>query len=231
MVVSHLFKVLVLSSFISISLHAGYEKGDCTSIPKGKTSFVGKVLKLNDGDTLVVSSEYGNLPIRFLGIDTPETHYMQFSQGVWGERAADFLQSLAPVGTTLKVELGDGSSCDQYGRVLGHLWRGKMHLNKEIIKQALAVTYCIYPNMRYCEELGEITNQNIAEHKGMFSDPKLELPYNFRRRVSNRAPNQFVGDLKTHQVYQPGFAKVPVGNRIFFYNQEDIQAPYQLARE
>lgn len=224
-------RLVAVAFGLVISLSAQASASDsCAKIPKGTASFTGKVVKNYDGDTLAVVGPFGKFSIRFLGIDTPETHYQEQSQGEWGERASEFLKEQAPVGTPVRVELGQGEACDTYGRILGHVWRDKVHLNKMIIQNAFAVTYCIYPNTRYCDELGDITNQNIAQRKGMFSDPTLELPYDFRRRVSNRGANQYVGDLKSHKVFAPGSNdNVPVGNRIFFYNEEDIKAPYHLA--
>ncbi|HEY8278995.1 MAG TPA: thermonuclease family protein, partial [Bdellovibrionota bacterium] len=96
------------------------------------------VLRDVDGDTVDVKTKTGSYSIRMLGIDTPETHFMGHSQGEWGERAAEQLARLAPVGSRVKLDLAD-EPCDKYGRVLAHIFIGKVHVNAEMVKNGMAV--------------------------------------------------------------------------------------------
>src|SRR5688572_11270331 len=72
-----------------------------------------KVTKVSDGDTIRVANGSTSFAVRFLSIDTPETHYEGQSQGVWAERAAQRLAQLLPVGTQVELQL-DVEKCDGY---------------------------------------------------------------------------------------------------------------------
>ncbi len=182
-----------------------------------------------DGDTFRVKTKTGNYSVRMLGIDTPETHYQGQSQGEWAEKASARMKELLPAGTKVKMEFAP-EVCDHFGRVLAHVFKGKTHINKQMVKEGLAVNYCIYPSTAYCEELGEQTGEAIAERRGMFSDPNMELPYDFRRRLRGGAYTYFVGSLQSKEVYHPGpqQERIPVSDRIFFSKEESVVPPYEL---
>jgi micrococcal nuclease len=182
-----------------------------------------------DGDTAHVKTREGkDYSVRFLSIDTPETHYNGKSQGVWGERATSRLQELLPVGTAVRLEFGP-EVCDSNGRVLAHVFKGDMNVNEQMVREGWAVNYCIYPNVEYCEELGALTNQNIRDGRGFMGDPSMQIPYIWRREVSGREYTSYVGDMDSKEVFLPGHEdRVPVGNRMFFLKESDIEAPYHL---
>jgi len=182
-----------------------------------------------DGDTVMVRTDSGVYSVRMLGIDTPETHYLGKSQGEWGEKAAARLKVILPVGSDITLEF-NSEGCDKYGRVLAYVFKGKKNINAQMAKEGWAVSYCVGPDTKYCDEIGDSVNAAIAAKKGMFSDPDLELPYDWRRRVSNRGWESYVGNLRTHEVFEPGSNdRVPVGDRVFFMNRYDIHAPFALA--
>lgn len=181
-----------------------------------------------DGDTISVRAKAGVYAVRLIGIDTPETHFRGESQGEWGDAAAERIAEMLPPGKKVRLEFGP-NVCDMYGRVLAHVFAGKTHVNKQLVKEGLAVNYCLFPSLSHCEELGLLTDSAMQERIGMFSDPKMELPYDFRRRIKGTPQTSFVGNLSTKKVYRPGKQnKVPVAERIFFYGQSNIKAPFQL---
>jgi len=181
-----------------------------------------------DGDTLHVKTKSGKTyAVRLIGVDTPETHYMGESQGLWGEKAAERLHELVPDGTRISLEFSP-SVCDSYGRVLAHVFRGKQHVNYQLAAEGLAVLYCLYPSTAYCEKIGRATATAIRERRGMFTDSHVELPYDFRRRIANRQQSSFTGNLRTKEVFRPGHQnRVPPGERIFFQD-ENVPPPYHV---
>lgn len=181
-----------------------------------------------DGDTVMVKAVSGVYSVRMLGIDTPETHYLGKSQGEWGEKAAARLKRILPVGTPVTLEFSE-EGCDKYGRVLAFVFKDGKNINAQMAKEGLAVSYCYGPDIKHCDEIGGYVNDAIAKGKGMFSDPSLELPYDWRRRMSDRGWEVYVGNLRTKEVFAPGSNdRVPVGDRVFFMNRYDIHAPFQL---
>lgn len=186
------------------------------------------VTKISDGDTVGLKNSLGTISVRMLSIDTPELHFKGQSQGKWGQSSADALGKILKVGDVVDVEV-ETEKCDAYGRLLAHLWKGKTNLNREMVKNADAVMYCIYPNEKYCRDYGALTDAAMKANAGVFSDPKLELPYLFRRRLDKRAPDKWVGSLTSMQVYLPSEeSQVEVWDRIYFMEELDIQPPYAL---
>jgi micrococcal nuclease len=181
-----------------------------------------------DGDTVNVKAKSGVYAVRMIGMDTPETHYFGHSQGQWGEVASERLAELLPPGTKVKLEFAPGI-CDSYGRILAHIFKGKNHVNKQMVKEGLAVNYCMYPSVSHCEELGELARKAIEKRLGMFIDSNVELPYDFRRRISKRQQSSYVGSLITKEVFRPGNQdRTPVPERIFFSSQKAISDPFYL---
>lgn len=181
-----------------------------------------------DGDTVRVKTKSGIYSVRLLGIDTPESNYQRHSQGVWATLASRAMKELLPEGAQVKLEFGE-TPCDSHGRPLAQVFRGRVHVNAEILKKGLAVNYCVAPEFRYCDEFSRITQHAIDTGTGMYSDPKVELPYDFRRRISGNEQRSYVGNLQTKIVYGPGNQeKTPPADRVFFYTVGDIKAPYHL---
>lgn len=186
------------------------------------------VLDTADGDTITVKAKSGAYAVRMIGMDTPETHYFGHNQGKWGEIAAERLAELLPKGTKVRLEFSPGY-CDAYGRVLAHIFKGKQHLNKLMVKEGLAVNYCMYPSVAHCDEIGRLAKNAIKKRLGMFVDSNVELPYDFRRRISKRGQTSYVGSLITKVVYRPGLQdRTPVDERIFFSNESSVKEPFHV---
>ncbi len=190
-------------------------------------SLPAEVVHTIDGDTVRITARSKIYNLRFLNIDTPETNFQGNSQGHWAEKASARLAELLPAGSPITVQLGI-EKCDHYGRMLGVVFRNGRNINKQMLSEGLAVNYCIWPNID-CEDLAVITGRNIQRHVGIYSDSSVELPYEWRRQMSNRPHEKFVGNIFTREVYRPGsYDQVAVGERVFFLRESDIQAPFFL---
>jgi endonuclease YncB( thermonuclease family) len=186
------------------------------------------VLANADGDTITIKARSGAYAVRMIGMDTPETHYFGHTQGKWGDIAAERMAELLPKGTKVRLEFSS-SYCDSYGRILAHVFKGDQHLNKLMVKEGLAVNYCMYPSVAYCDELGQLAKNAIKKRLGMFVDSNVELPYDFRRRISKRDQTSYVGSLITKAVYRPVQQdRTPVDERIFFSNEESVKTPFHV---
>lgn len=195
-------------------------------------SIVGRVVKTVDGDTLHVRGEDDILyKVRLLSIDTPETHFLGASQGYWGERAASRLAELLPVGHRVEVRT-DQQKCDVYGRVLGYVYAGTKFINRQMLQEGLAVNYIIYPNLLHAEEFSRIVEKCVGEQRGMFHDPRLQIPYEFRWSTRGQIHTRYVGALSDHQVFPVAEREhIPVWDRVFFIERAEVQAPFQMARD
>lgn len=190
------------------------------------SEFQGKITRISDGDTVKVRYLGRDYTIRLLSVDTPEVSYQGRSQGQWANQASQAMKQLLPLGTTVRVVF-DSERCDGYGRVLGHLFKGKLHVNQWLVKQGYAVNYCIYPNIEYCEDLGDFAQENLENENGFFSDHSVEIPYEWRRQVSGRPYSKYVGSIKNYRVLEPErVSEIPLGERVFFMRFQDIQPPF-----
>ena len=129
----------------------------------------GKVVSIQDGDTLTILSGQNQVKIRLYGVDCPEKHQ------AYGSKAHEFTGSLS-FGKEIRVVQ---RSKDQYGRIVGVvvLPDGRV-LNEELLKGGLAWWY-----YRYSAEESYQALETDAKRgrRGLWSDPEPVAPWDFRR--------------------------------------------------
>ncbi|KYF83715.1 nuclease [Sorangium cellulosum] len=190
-------------------------------------TFRAAVVRTVDGDTLHVRDERGvDHPIRMLSIDTPETHFLGASQGHWAEAAAARLAELLPEGAEVEIQT-DEQPCDAYGRVLAYVLSGGRLINRQLLEEGLAVTYIVAPNLRHAQDFSEAARRSFTERRGMFSDPDLLLPYEFRWSMRGQSSAKLVGSLSRGEVFDLSEReRVPCWDRVFFFDARDVRAPF-----
>lgn len=183
---------------------------------KNTQAISGTVYRVVDGDTIhfyVGSSLYG---IRMLGIDTPELHITGKAQPKWGEIAKKSLQGMVGPGDKIRVEL-DKTKCDKYGRILGHVFKGFVNLNREQVKSSMAVNYCIAPNLKYCAEYANEVRSNETFRRGIFNDKCFVTPYVWRKALQGQTMSRPVENIRTGvRMKAEDYYKVPLADRVFY---------------
>lgn len=116
------------------------------------------VMRVSDGDTLIVTLNEEQEKVRLIGVDTPEVHESDklrrdatnTGQDVatiqaLGQRALDFTTSLIPPGTQIQLEYGQQLR-DESNRLLALVWLpdGRM-LNETLICEGYAYRLIDYP--------------------------------------------------------------------------------------
>src|SRR5205085_5617608 len=91
--------------------------------------------------------------IRFIGMDTPETHGRNGLVECFGKEAADHTAALIPVGTQVRL-VRDAEARDRYGRLLAYVYRAKDNLfvNMALAKDGYADVLTFPPNVAHAEE-------------------------------------------------------------------------------
>jgi micrococcal nuclease len=206
------------------------QKALCKKLTTTQGSTLGAhVVRGVDGDTVKVEIQGHEISVRMMGIDTPETHYMGKSQGEWGEHAAEVLRGYLPVQAAVTLEF-DQERCDSYGRILAYVIHKGRNVNEQMLRDALAVNFCMYPSVKYCEKFAQIVEGAVAARDGIFGVKGLALPYVWRREVSGRPFERPVGNLVTRKVYAPDqMPRVKIAQRIFFDSEKDVEYPYVMA--
>jgi micrococcal nuclease len=80
------------------------------------------VVRVIDGDTIVVHIGERDENTRLLGIDTPETHKPNTPVECFGPEASDRMAALLPPGTVVRL-VRDVEARDRYGRLLAYVYR------------------------------------------------------------------------------------------------------------
>lgn len=136
--------------------------------------FVGKVVRVSDGDTIEVLRAGRAVRVRLQGIDCPE------SRQAYGTRAKQFTASLA-FGKTVAVQV---HGTDQYGRILGEvILPDGRSLNRELVRSGYAWWYRRYSDDPVLQQLEEEARR---ERRGLWRDKNPIPPWEFRREYRRR---------------------------------------------
>jgi len=127
----------VLFYYSKLSLNKPYN-------PQEKIKYY-RVTGVDDGDTIVL--EDGST-IRYLGIDTPETHHPTIGEECGGKEATDYNKKLVE-GKRVRL-IKDITDKDQYGRLLRYVFtEDGQFVNYMLIRNGFAQTLPISPDMLF----------------------------------------------------------------------------------
>jgi micrococcal nuclease len=133
-------------------VHGDGESGASVGLkPTGPTQ-VAQVVSITDGDTIRVQFGGREYPVRYIGMDTPETH---FGVEPLGPEAADANARLV-AGRQVVLEK-DVSETDKYGRLLRYVWlrddSGWLLVNLELVRLGFAQVATYPPDVKYTDSL------------------------------------------------------------------------------
>lgn len=151
-------KLFLLISILSVSV---------TTYAK---SITGKVVKVKDGDSIVLLRNRKQYEIRLVNIDCPE-HLQAF-----GTQARHFTSNLI-FGKMVRAEY---ASKDKYGRLLAEVFLPDgRSLNRDLVRNGFAWKYDRYTD----DSTLEILEQQARKNKlGLWKDPNPVPPWEFRRK-------------------------------------------------
>jgi micrococcal nuclease len=140
-----------------------------------------KVAQVVSGQTLEVfgMGDQSNLisQVRLLGIDAPD-----LQQRPWGSAAKELLQALIeeqPVMLEFDVE-----GKDKFGRILAYVWKDKVLLNEQLVKEGQALFVGRSPNHKYDQRLERAQQWARLMGLGIWNPekPMRLTPAEFRRQ-------------------------------------------------
>jgi micrococcal nuclease len=103
----------------------------------------GRVTEIVDGDTVQVSLGGETEPVRYIGIDTPESN-PDLPYECFGHEADELNRRL--VGGMQVRLLFDDERRDRYGRLLAYVYVDDLFVNAQIVRRGYARTLAIEPN-------------------------------------------------------------------------------------
>ena len=120
-----------------------------------------KVTQVIDGDTIIIE---GNYRVRYIGIDTPETHPVPEA---YGTEAWQVNRQLVE-GKEVRLER-DVSETDKYGRLLRYVYVDDVFVNAELARLGLAEAKAYPPDIKYQEYLEEMEAEAKEASRGMWA--------------------------------------------------------------
>ncbi|KQR17146.1 thermonuclease family protein [Cellulomonas sp. Leaf334] len=128
-----------------------------------------RVVRVVDGDTVVVRDSTGEHRVRLLNIDTPESVDPASPVECLGPEASTFLSTRLPAGTTVKL-VHDRIKHDRYGRELAAVYVGGAFVNGEIARAGLADALVIGGNDRFYDDVLAAQRSARAAKLGLYAE-------------------------------------------------------------
>ena len=105
-----------------------------------------RVLRVVDGDTILVELDGRQERVRYIGVDTPETVAPDRPPGCFGQEANAANKALVE-GKTVQLER-DVSERDRFDRLLRYVYVGEVFVNEELVRQGYATATTFPPDVR-----------------------------------------------------------------------------------
>ncbi|MFN2132164.1 MAG: thermonuclease family protein, partial [Anaerolineae bacterium] len=125
------------------------------------------VLRVIDGDTIVVEMDGVQYRVRYIGIDTPETHHPTDGADNYGFEATEANRSFVPEGSEVVLQR-DISETDMYGRLLRYVFVDNVLVNAELVRMGLARVLFYEPDVRYEGEIKRAKAEAVAARRGIY---------------------------------------------------------------
>lgn len=130
----------------------------------------GTVVRVIDGDTLIVSINNGDHTIRLLNVDTPETKDPNQPVECLGPQASKYLEEALPKGTQVRLEF-DVERHDKYGRTLAGVFAPDGSLvNAEIAREGLGIPVQFGSNDKFLPPVQAAYEEARTAKSGLFSE-------------------------------------------------------------
>lgn len=158
-----------------------------------------EVVNVFDGDTIKVKVNGKEAKVRFLLIDTPETHHPRLGEQPFGKEASKFTTDLL-TDKTVELEQDVSPGPDKYGRMLYYIYVDGKSVQEMLLEKGLArVAYIYVPNVKYVDKYRAIQEkaqkagvgiwsvENYARENGYHPEAVKE-PYNPKQQKETLTP-------------------------------------------
>lgn len=206
-----------------------------------------EVISITDGDTIVVDINGKTEKLRFIGIDTPETHHPNKPVQHFGKEASDYTTKQL-TNKTIYLQK-DVSERDKYGRLLRYVWLVKPSTNEpskeeviancfnaELVKNGYAHAYTYPPDVKYNEIFKELETKAREKHIGLWNNENPDTENSKEIVVNEKINQRYVADTKEgvikgnknsriyHMPGQRSYNKISKRNVVYFKTEEEAKA-------
>jgi len=178
-----------------------------------------KVLRVVDGDTLIIEMDNKEERVRLIGVDTPESVHPDASKNVEaGKIASEFTKSRLE-GEYIELEF-DVQERDRYGRLLAYVWHNGEMFNKVLLREGYAQVATFPPNVKYVEEFTQLEKEAREGKRGLWA----ELPD--EPVVEDKTEGKYVASKKSDKYHLANYThagEIAPENRIWFDSIEEAE--------
>lgn len=152
-----------------VLLAAGYGWSRGAGGGSSSSTRMARVLRVVDGDTILVAVDGRQERVRYIGIDTPETVKPNTPVQCFGKRASAENHRLVD-GRAVRLVVGVEAR-DRYGRLLAYVYRAGdgLFVNEALVRGGYATTLTIAPNVRFAERFAAVASQARDAGRGLWS--------------------------------------------------------------
>ena len=142
-------------------------------VPDGfsEDAVAAEMVRVVDGDTIVVSIQGEEERVRLLNIDTPETVHPSEDVECGGPEATEAIRGLLSPGDVVVLEF-DQEMRDRYDRLLAGVFVDDVFVNEHMAREGWGEPAYFAPNDRFLDLVDQAWEQAEAESAGLFS-PQL----------------------------------------------------------
>jgi micrococcal nuclease len=143
--------------------------GEGAPVPTPGGSAPASVVRVIDGDTIVVALGGSQERVRYVGMDTPETVKPNTPVQCWGPAAHALNARMLRPGARVTLRF-DRELRDRYGRLLAYVYRTAdgLFVNAQLVRDGAARTLAIPPNTGHEAELARLQVAAQATRRGLW---------------------------------------------------------------
>ena len=231
------------------------DAGSLGNLPTANQLVRARVVRVVDGDTIVIDRGYGNEKVRLILVNTPETVHPHKPVEYYGREASNFTKTQLS-GRYVYLER-DVSEYDRYGRLLRYVWTDIPNNSHELASKCFNAALLLGgyaqlstfpPDLKYVNEFRAFQQQAHDNQAGLWgnsgaapSNAANPAPqhngssqYNPSDPAYKYAQGQIIGNTNSkiyHMPYGRFYTKVSMKNAVFFKNAAQAEAAgYRASR-
>lgn len=180
--------IYVITILASLMIGLSYSQADrLANLLQTTQPGLYRVVKVDDGDTITVTSSGVEERVRLIGIDTPELHHPEKPVQCFAEAARQFTASLINFNDVRLEADPEDDNRDLYGRLLRYVYLPDGTLvNAEVIKQGYGFAYTSFP---FIKKEPFLQYERIArlEMRGLWAGCQIEIDDNGNQQTNSSA--------------------------------------------